>query len=107
MRIRLRRLFSYPRVTVRRFEQGDGEATHAVLSIDGLVCSVCAARVQRALSRLPGAMGAEVDLETGAACVRFTGQPASGEALAEAVEGQVLLRPARRWLARLGKGAPT
>ena len=98
-------MFLYPRVAVRGFEQGDGGSTRAALSIDGLVCDVCAARVQRALARLPGAVGAEVDLETGAATVEFAGQAASEEALAQAVEGQVLLREARRWLARLRREA--
>ena len=107
MRIRPRRLLSYPRVTVRRIEHGDGDGTEAVLSIDGLVCDVCAARARRALADLPGATVAEVDLETGAATVSFTGQPASEEALAQAVEGEVLLRSARRWLARLHKGTST
>ena len=106
LRIRLRRLFSYPRVTVRRFEHGDGGATQAVLSIDGLVCDVCATRVQRALANLPGATAAEVDLESGAASVGFAGQAADEEALAQAVEGQVLVRPARRWLARVRKDRP-
>ena len=107
MRIKPRRLFSYPRVVVRRLERGDGDATLAVLSIDGLVCDVCAARAQRALADLPGATAAEVDLESGAASVRFAGQAPNEEALAQAVEGEVLLRPARRWLARLRWGAST
>src|SRR4030042_191214 len=101
LRIRPRRLFSYPRVAVRRLERRDGGATLAVLSIDGLVCDVCAARAQRALADLPGARAAEVDLEKGAASVTFAGQVPSEETLARAVESVVLLRPARRWLARL------
>ena len=101
LRIRPRRLFSYPRMAVRRLEQGDDGTTRAVLSIDGLVCDVCAARARQALADLPGATAAEVDLESGAACVAFAGQAASEEAMARAVEGVVLLRPARRWLARL------
>jgi copper chaperone CopZ len=101
LRILPRRLFSYPSVAVRRLERGDGDATLAVLSIDGLVCDVCAARAQRALAGLPGATAAEVDLEAGAASVTFAGQAPSEEALSEAVEGVVLLRPARRRLARL------
>lgn len=103
--IKLGRLFIYPRVAVRRLEKGDGGCTRAALSVDGLVCDVCASRTQRALTELPGATRAEVDLESGAATVEFAGQAASEEALARAVEGQVLLRPARRWLARLRKGA--
>jgi Cu+-exporting ATPase len=93
-------------VAVRRLEHGDGDATLAVLSIDGLVCDVCAARARRALAGLPGATAAEVDLESGAASVTFAGQAAGEEAMAEAVEGVVLLRPARRWLARLGWERP-
>ena len=106
MRIRPRKLFSYPRVTLRRLERPDGGATLAELSVDGLVCDVCATRVRRALADLPGATAAEVDLDSGAASVTFAGQAASEEALARAVEGQVLLRPARRWLSRLRRGAP-
>ena len=101
MKVKPRRLFSYPRVAVRRVEQGDSGATCAVLTIDGLVCDVCAARARRALTKLPGATAAEVDLESGAATVRFEGQAASEQALAQAVDRQVVLRPARRWLARL------
>ena len=106
MRIRSRRLLSYPRVTLRRLERRDEGATLAELSVDGLVCDLCAARARRALANLPGATAAEVDLESGAATVSFTGQPASEGALAQAVEGQVLLRPVRRWLARLRREAP-
>ena len=106
LRIRLRRLFVYPRVSVRRFEHGDGGSTTAVLTIDGLVCDVCAARARRGLSDLPGATAASVDLEGGAATVTFAGQAASEEALAAAVERQVLLRPMRRWLARLRRKGP-
>ena len=101
MRIKPQRLFSYPRVTVRRLERDDSGATCAELSIDGLVCDVCAARARRVLAKLPGATAAEVDLESGAATVRFEGQAASEDTLAQAVDGQVVLRPARRWLARL------
>ena len=101
MRIRPRRLFSYPRVTLRRLERCDGGATLAELSVDGLVCDVCAARARRALAGLAGATAAEVDLGSGAASVTFAGQAASEEAMARAVEGVVLLRAARRWLARL------
>ena len=101
VRIKPQRLFSYPRVTVRRLERDDSGATCAELSIDGLVCDVCAARARRALAKLPGATAAEVDLESGAATVKFEGQAASEDTLAQAVDGQVVLRPARRWLARL------
>jgi len=107
LRIRPPRLFVYPRVSVRRLEQGDGGSTTAVLTVDGLVCDVCAARAQQALANLPGATAANVDLESGAGTVTFAGQPASEEALAKAVEGQVLLRPARRWLARPRRKGPT
>ena len=101
MRILPRRLFSYPRVVVRRLERGDGDVTLAVLSIDGLVCDVCAARAQQALADLPGATAAKVDLESGAASVTFAGEAPSEEALGQAVGRVVLLRPARRWMARL------
>ena len=106
MQIRLRRLFVYPRASVRRLEQSDGGSTTAVLTIDGLVCDVCAARAKRGLANLPGATAAILDLGNGAGTVTFVGQAASEEVLAEAVERQVLLRPARRWLARLQRKRP-
>lgn len=93
-------------MAIRRLERRDGGATLAVLSIDGLVCDVCAARAQRALADLPGATAAEVDLESGAASVTFAGQAPSEEALAQAVGRVVLLRPTRRWLSRLRREAP-
>jgi len=71
------------------------------------VCDVCVARAQESLAKLPGSTLATVDLESGAATVTFAGQAASEETLAEAVERQVLLRPARRWLARLRRKGPT
>ena len=107
LKVRLRRLFVYPRVSVRRCELGDSGSTTATLSIDGLVCDVCAARAQRGLANLPGATAAIVDLERGAATVTFAGQAASEEMLAKTVEAQVLVRPARRWLARLRRKGPT
>jgi len=107
VRIKPQRLFSYPRVTVRRLERDDSGATCAELSIDGLVCDVCAARARRALAKLPGATAVEVDLKSGAATVRFEGQAASEQALAQAVDRQVLLRPARRWLARVRRKTAT
>ena len=101
MRIRPQKLLLYPRVTLRRLQRSDGGATQADVHIDGLVCDMCAARAQRALAGLPGVTAAEVDLECGAASVTFAGPAASEQAMARAVEGVVLLRPARRWLARL------
>ena len=78
-----------------------------MLSIDGLVCDVCAVRAKGGLAKLPGATAADVDLESGAATVTFKGQAASEDVLAKAVEEQVLLRPARRWLAGLRRKRPT
>ena len=78
-----------------------------MLTVDGLVCDVCAARAQRALANLPGATAANVDLDSGVGTVTFAGQAASEDTLTKAVEGQVLLRPARRWLARLRRKGPT
>jgi copper chaperone CopZ len=71
------------------------------MCVDGLVCDVCAARARQALASLPGATAAEVDLESGAASVTFTGPAASEQAMARAVERAVLLRSARRCLAWL------
>jgi copper chaperone CopZ len=58
-------------------------AKDTTLSISGMTCSGCASTVTRILSRAPGVERAEVDFESGRACVAGTARP---EDLIRAVE---------------------
>ena len=57
-------------------------AANVKLTISRMTCSGCANTVKRVLSRVPGAVGVEVDLDEGAASVQGT---AGGAALVAAV----------------------
>ncbi len=89
-----------PNVSVVETKTSGDEAT-ATLRVEGLLCSACAANVQRRLEGAAGVRTARVDLERGEACVTYEPDRATPEALVAAVEGAVILRPARRLLARL------
>ena len=91
-----------PKVSVASSGEADGEAM-AVLRIEGLLCSACAANVRARLERLEGVTSAEVDLERGEARVRYDPSAVSTSDLVTAVEGAVVLRPARRALASLAR----
>ncbi len=54
------------------------------LGVSGMTCASCVGRVERALARVPGVLGAEVNLATETARVRVAGTPAS--ALLQALE---------------------
>lgn len=97
------RALSEPRAAVSDVRQEDGHST-ATLHIEGLVCSACAANVERHLRGVEGVQSAKVDLDSGEACVVYNAAKATPDALVQAVEGAVLLRPARRLLARLAGG---
>ncbi len=101
MRIKWRRVLVLPRARLLRAERG-AEGQTAELAIEGLVCDLCAARVQRALLALPGVEEARVDLESGRAIVRGRGA-LEAERLREAVRLQVLLWPLRRLLSLLSR----
>ena len=89
-----------PRAEVIAVEGEDGE-TCATLRIDGLVCSACAANVRGRLERLDGVSSARVDLDRGEALVAYDQARATPGDLVAAVEGAVVLRPARRLIAAL------
>ena len=97
------RALSEPRAAVTGVREQGGQST-ATLQIEGLVCSACAANVERHLRGVAGVESAEVDLDTGEACVVYNASQASPDALVRAVEGAVLLRPVRRLLARIAGG---
>jgi copper chaperone CopZ len=95
MKLRLSRLFSYPRTHVISSE---GEVTR--LQIAGLACSsVCAVRSRKALARLPGVRRVEVDFASGIATIE--GAAAEPAAYQLAIDGVVAGKPIRRALDRL------
>ena len=99
MRLRLENLPITPRARLLSASQDEVR-----LAVDGLVCGVCAGRVQSALARLPGVASAECSLETGEARVRLEHADADADWIG-AVESTVILPGARRWLTRLWEGA--
>ncbi len=117
LQLRPKNLFTAPQVRVlsaaRHDAQHDAQdaaqqtaqqaAQHEVrLAVDGLVCSVCAARVQSALERLPGVRSAECSLATGQAHVQLELDAPAADWSA-AVEGVVILPRLRRWLSRVSR----
>ena len=98
-RLRLRNLPVTPRARI--LSASDDEVR---LAVDGLVCNICARRVQAALAQQPGVASAECSLDTGEAVVRFD-DPQRQTDLVQAVEAAVILPAARRWLTRLWNGA--
>jgi len=102
------RLLRTPRVSVVEplddvsAAPGPSEVT---LRVDGLVCSVCAARAASALRRVPGVEEARVDLAAGQAHVRLAPGAVADEAgMQRAVERVVVGMRARRWLERAAGG---
>jgi copper chaperone CopZ len=78
-----------------------GEGT-ARLAVDGLVCTLCAARTAAALASVPGVRAVRVDLARGGVDVVHDGDGLDVRALAEALEAAVLLPRARRMLQAFG-----
>ncbi|MBI4182389.1 MAG: copper-translocating P-type ATPase [Proteobacteria bacterium] len=60
-------------------------AERAELAIEGMTCASCVARVERAIRRLPGVLGAEVNLATARASVRFLPDSVSRQRIRAAV----------------------
>jgi Cu+-exporting ATPase len=72
--------------TVRRVEEprpADGEAPMLDLAIGGMTCASCVRRVERALNKVPGVLGASVSLPTERAAVTL--DPAAPPALDDLV----------------------
>jgi len=100
------RALSEPKATVSAVREESGRST-ATLRIEGLVCSACAANVERRLRAVSGVESAAVDLDSGEACVVYNAAEASPDALVQAVEGAVLFPTARRLLASLRRRRPS
>ena len=79
-----------------------GTGARAVLAVEGLLCSACAAHVERRLTRLGGVRRVEVDLDGATARIEYDPAERTPEDLARAVEGAAVLRPVRRALAWVG-----
>ncbi|MCI0777339.1 MAG: heavy-metal-associated domain-containing protein [Chloroflexi bacterium] len=109
LRILPHRAFIEPVVSLDRVaapDGGSGAESTAVLRVDGLLCSLCAANVRGRLQAIDGVYEASVSLDDGEATVRFDSERVHTDAFVSAVEASVLLRPVRRWLAKLaGHGA--
>ncbi|WP_157265581.1 heavy metal translocating P-type ATPase [Azohydromonas aeria] len=56
------------------------------LRVEGMTCASCSARVERALRRVPGVLGAEVNLATEVATVSVAAREADASALIAAIE---------------------
>ena len=104
LRVLPHRAFIEPAVSVDRVVESsdalDAEPT-AVLRVDGLLCSLCAANVRSRLQAIDGVYDVRVSLSDSEATVRFDSERVHTDALVSAVEASVLLRPLRRWLAKL------
>ena len=101
MKVLPHRMFVYPRAGVATSE-GPDEHACTTLRVEGLLCGVCAARVQSVLESLPGVRKAQVDWNEGNATVEHDRTLAETRVLVEAVESAVVLRPLRRVLATFG-----
>jgi copper chaperone CopZ len=100
VRVLLHRLFVFPRARLEA-SQGSDDSASTTLRVEGLLCSLCAARTQAALESLPGVRRARVDLHAGSALVEHDRALAGAPALVRAVDSAVVLRPLRRFLAVL------
>src|SRR5690349_3478014 len=70
---------------IRRVGYEPSEST-IDLKIDGMTCASCVSRVEKALKRVPGVIGASVNLATERASVRYLGTGNIVARLADAVE---------------------
>ena len=91
-----------PKASVADVTASGGRAV-ATLRIEGLLCSACATSVRRHLEAVDGVSDAKVDLERGEAQVDYDTARTDPASLIAAVDQAVVLRPARRLLAALGR----
>ena len=69
----------------RRAETDTVAQARAILSLTGMTCASCAARIEKVLSRRPGVSKAVVNFATAEAHVQFDSSQVSSEALVEVV----------------------
>jgi copper chaperone CopZ len=99
------RLFTEPKARVDRVSSG-AACDAATVHVDGLLCSACAASVKSAIEALPGVRNVVVDLDRAEAIVEYDAERAQPAAFVAAVEGAVILRPFRRFLAAVSGHLP-
>ena len=96
-RFKLSRAFFAPK---GHLVERDGDLI--TIAVDGLFCSVCSTRVQRALAQLPGASEASCSLETTHASVRIRdADDRSVQAVISAAENAAKAQAIRRAFERL------
>ncbi len=100
-RVLLHRAFIEPTASIQRIDKTD-VGSKAILCVDGLLCSLCAANVNGRLEAVEGVQSANVDLEEGVAVIRYDGERVGADELMAAVEAAIVLKPIRRLLAQLG-----
>ncbi len=101
LRVLPHRAFIEPTVSTQRIDESRLGST-AILRIDGLLCSFCAANVNGRLEAIDGVQSVNVDLETGIASVKYDEERVGTNELIAAVEAAIVIKPVRRLLARLG-----
>lgn len=101
LRILPHRAFVEPAVSVDRIETTGSEST-ITLSVEGLLCNFCASNVARRLRAVDGVQHAEVDLDSGTATVRYSGNGVQPDSLISAIEAAIVMRPIRHFLAKIG-----
>ncbi len=100
LRVLPHRAFVEPTVSIQRIDES-GVGSTAILRVDGLLCSLCAANVNGRLQDVDGVQSVNVDLEEGIAAIMYDGERVATSELIAAVEAAVVLRPMRRLLARI------
>jgi len=93
-----RRLFSMPRLRLAVSQKQCME-----LTIDGLFCSVCALRTERALRQVPGVRNVSVDLSGSSVIIEHDSPKLELQQLEVALEGIVVGAYCRQQLELLGQ----
>ena len=102
--LKLSSLFVEPRARLLAMPADPGVAE---IAIDGLVCGICAARVQSVLCATPGVDAATCELGSSRAIVRFDPRLVDPRDLPQRVESAVILMQLRRRLARFSRARRT
>ncbi len=100
LRVLPHRAFVEPAVSIQRIDES-GVGSTAILRVDGLLCSLCAANVNGWLQAVDGVQSVNLGLEEGIAAIMYDGERVATSELIAAVEAAVVLRPMRRLLARI------
>lgn len=83
--------------------QENGER-RVYLAVEGLVCSLCADRVQRALRRVPNVTQVGFSPSDDRFSIRYRSDRLLGQAFVRAAASAVIAPQLRRWIGRRGRG---